>query len=116
MIFGQFFEHWRQSHLREGAHFGADDAENEVNSQALAHDTGAEPTEFRGIGKVHVAHVREPMELLLAEKTMRQFLRVRRRQAGRLPEDRFHVAVPTPDRRHVHTEVDIRCIGFLSNQ
>ena len=82
MIFGQLFEAGGQSQFVHRPQRGVDDAEHEVDPEALAYDAGTEPAKRRGVGEVHVAMFFEPQKLLLVQKVACEAFGIFGRKAG----------------------------------
>ncbi len=56
-----------------------DDAEDEIDAEALPHDAGAEAAEVGGVGKIDVAALVQNRLLLVVEEAHREALRCPRR-------------------------------------
>src|SRR5438132_6049088 len=105
-----------QTELIHGAHLGVDNAEDEIDTEPLAHHAGAETTELIGVGKICVAALVQLRLLQVGEEFLRERERIVRSQRRSVGPDRLQSSVQTPERRRVHTKMNIGRASFLPDR
>src|SRR4029077_8068468 len=93
LITGEKFEMLRQTELVHRAHFCVDNAKDEIDPEALAHDTRAIPGEIIRIGEVGVAALVQLRFLGIRKKAIRKRERLVRGQTRRIGPDRLQSPV-----------------------
>ena len=115
MVLGEGFEGFGHSELFEGTDAaGVDDAEDEVEAEALADDGGAEPAEVGLVGEVDIAAVAERFDLFGVEERADERFGVGGGEGFRVGEHWLDVAEAAPGWRGSGAEVDVGGLGDLS--
>jgi hypothetical protein len=94
------------------SHLRIDDTKDEVDSESLANDAGAEPPEFCGVGEIGITPFLEVLALQVRQES-RQRGSILGAQDRSIRPDWPEGAMQTPDRGGIDTEVNIRRAGLL---
>ena len=108
LITREQFQMLGQPELVHRPHLGVDDAEDEIDSEPLAHDAGAKATEIIRVGEIGIAALVQLRFLHVGKKTFRQRERVFGGESRRIRPDRLQRSMQSPNRRRVHAEMNIR--------
>ena len=115
VVLGEQLERFREPEIVHRAEICADDPEDDVDSQALAHHAGAKASEIRRVGKIDIAPRGQEFFLGVGQEVPSQGLRVFCREGIRLRPDGCEQAVPPPDGLGVDAEMQVRGPGFLGD-
>ncbi len=115
VILREQLEHLGQAKLVHRAEIRRDDAEDQIEAEALAHDAGAEAAEIVLIGKIDVSDIGEVMLLGRGEESHGEPLGILGGEGIRVVPDRLEHTVTAPHGRRVHAEVDIGGVMLLAD-